>query len=181
MKKKFISLLSLSLSMLTTAIAFSSYGADGTITLTGAVILTGCTINSGAPNMTVPLGTVDANSLVGGAYSSDADFQIQLTNCPTGLSKASVVLDGTAHPTDMNSFANTASSTPATNVGIRLFNNTGQIETMIPPQGSSSQITITGQSATLPLTARMVGLASGTNLPGAGNVSATINYTILYQ
>ena len=153
-----------------------------TITFTGKVIESACTISVNDGNASLDLGsTLAADIATSGQTGAPKEFNISLADCPKAAAgiptKAFVKFTG---DTDGNTsyFKNTSGSgTAATNTGVMLkdskgtpiINNDGHAQIDLPAVGGDINLTY---SAMLVATA---------NTPTQGDVSSTLTYTVSYE
>ncbi|MBK5142613.1 type 1 fimbrial protein [Budviciaceae bacterium BWR-B9] len=119
--------------------------ADGTITFNGTVTDSACTaiasvtadtVATGTPisaTLTLPPVTTTTLNAATGTYAGQTPFSIQLTGCEaaTGLSNVRALFTTSNTPSgDAHVMANTAATTPATNVAVAIMqqNGTTQID-----------------------------------------------------
>ncbi|HEX4503371.1 MAG TPA: fimbrial protein [Scandinavium sp.] len=92
--------------------------ADPTINVSGNVIASPCTVDTGTVTKLVELGTVNKQDLPnagdGGVWS---DFDLLVSNCPTGTSKVTAIFTGTPDIEDSTAWKNSGTSS---NVALRL-------------------------------------------------------------
>lgn len=156
---------------------------DGTITFTGSITDTTCEIvvNGGSADATVTLPTVSANALANvGDTAGTTPFTIALSNCSgTSLATASTWFEaGTYVDADTGRLLN---SGDAANVDVQLLNSNLGVITAGGTSGSSQQndvaVDISGGSGTLNYYAQYYATAS----VGAGSVTSSVNYSIVYE
>ncbi|TCG06053.1 fimbrial protein [Paraburkholderia steynii] len=186
MKKRILSTAAFGLMALLSAAA---QAADGTITITGSVTDTTCSINgtaSGtAADVAVVLPTVQAGSLAAAGatagISNLGDIRLALSGCSGAATKAVARFEnGPTVDQSSGYLTNQASASPAQNVQVRLLNaNTQPINILTGGNNTlaSNGATITGGAATLNYFAQYY--ATGKAQPG--NVNTSIQYTMQYQ
>lgn len=181
----------LSLGMATTALA-----ADGTITFSGAVTNTTCTIGgSDSGNQTVLLPTVSTTSLQSaGQTAGTTAFQITLSNCSAGSDGGGATPEVTTYfesgPTvdpDTGTLRNAADG-GAGQVNVQILGSNsnpivvGSQVSAAGNQQNSQRVTLNGDpsagtgSATLNYAARYYATGQAT----AGQVNTTVQYTLAY-
>jgi major type 1 subunit fimbrin (pilin) len=136
--------------------SFGAHAADGTITITGTLSNTTCSIN-------------------GKASGTAADVAVTLPTVSAGTLSAAGAVAGTSSPTGI-----TMALTPATNVEVRLLNASMQpinIVTGLNNDIAGNGATITTGSANLKYFAQYYATGKAT----AGNVSTNVQYTMQYQ
>ena len=111
-------------------VSAGSYAADGKITFTGKVTAASCDVAAGSKDFTVTLPSVskDALGTVAGTVAGHTSFNISLENCESQTStaeKVRVAFSGIADVNNIYVLKNTASGTPATGVGLQLFQQDG--------------------------------------------------------
>lgn len=178
MKTKLLSVLALAAAALASQHAMA---ADGTITFTGSITASTCTINGGTKDFAVPMPTVPATSLAtAGAPSGTTPFTIALTSCTP--------VTGTVH-TYFESGVTTDTATGnlkldaggATNVQIQLANASdgSSIKAGFADASQNSKTAaLTAGAGTLQYVARYVAV-NGAAVAGPANSS--VKYTISYQ
>ena len=166
--------------------SFGAHAADGTITITGSIADTTCSINGVASgtqaNLPVTLQPVTSGSLsAAGATagtSNQADMQLKLTGCGGTATKAIARFENgsTVDPTT----GNLINSGTATNVQVRLLN-----AQMAPINIATSANNVSGvNSATIAAGAATVGYFAqyyATGKATAGTVNTTVQYSMQYQ
>jgi major type 1 subunit fimbrin (pilin) len=164
--------------LLTTA----AQASDGTITITGAVTATTCTINGGgaASSFTVPLPTVSTSALpANGATAGRTAFKIALTGCtPTTGTVATYFEPGTQVDLTTNRLKNGGT---ATNVQVGVLNGDDMSAVLVgaaQASQNSHSASITAGAATLNYYAQYV--ATG-GAAGAGSVNTSVTYTLIYS
>ncbi|MGQ7933290.1 fimbrial protein [Paraburkholderia sp. D1E] len=169
--------------------SFGAEAADGTITFTGTVSDTTCSINgtaSGSPAdfavvlPTVSAGTLAAQGAVAGT-SSPTDITLALSGCSGTATKAVAAFEnGSTVDQTTGYLTNQAVSGAAANVEVRLLNASLQpinVTTGLNNDISTTGATISGGSANLKYFAQYY--ATGKATPGAVNTS--VQYTMQYQ
>ncbi|GAB3769884.1 fimbrial protein [Ramlibacter monticola] len=128
-------------------------------------------------NVSANLGTQQASAFTGiGSFTSAASFNIQLANCPIGMSAITYQIDPTTAVvanTGQSVVTLNAGST-ATGVGVQLLDGSGTPF----PLGSPTSLGNAGGSYTIPLKARFY-QTGGT--VGGGTANAAMTFTITYQ
>lgn len=190
---------------LTTAAALplGSQASDGTITFTGAVTASSCTIsvNGGvnAGTATVALPTVDTAALTGGLATSTAAgtfFSIGLSNCsaandlgapsPNGTAPTHVQIYFEAGPTVDQATGGLINTTGAgfSNVEVKLYNASGSVAvgTQIMPGTPTNQPTVlTMSGGTEWFYAGYSTSGAGVGGATAGAVSTQVTYSLIYS
>ena len=161
-----------------TASAANTVG-DGTITITGTVNSSTCKINggNGPATIDVALPTVSTTSLnAAGAVAGRTPFSIALTGCGS-LTKATTFFE--PGPTVLSDGHLKNASGNATGVEVELLNNDFSSINLAGAPGSqnSQQATLASGAATLNYYAQYYATAAA----GAGSVSTSVQFTMLYQ
>jgi|HubBroStandDraft_5_1064220.scaffolds.fasta_scaffold22952_3 major type 1 subunit fimbrin (pilin) len=187
--KSFISAFALVTGVLLGLASVSAQAADGTITFSGTVSDSTCSINgaaSGTPaNMAVTLPVVPASSLSAtgatAGTSAATDLVFNLTACTGAATKAVAVFENGSNVDQSNgTLKNTATTAPAQNVQVQLLN-----ASLLPINivtGSNNDIasngaTISGNAASLKYFAQYY----ATGKAQSGAVATTVQYTMQYQ
>lgn len=153
-----------------------------TITFTGKVIESACTISVNDGNASLDLGsTLAADIATSGQTGAPKEFNISLAGCPKAAvgvpTKAFVKFSG---DTDGNTsyFKNTTSSeSPATHTGVMLKDGKG---TAIINNDGNGQINLPAEGGDISLTYSAM-LVATANTPTQGDVSSTLTYTVSYE
>jgi major type 1 subunit fimbrin (pilin) len=189
MKQRIISALFVAAVGATALLSMKAHAADGTITFTGTVSDTTCSINgvtSGNPAdiavtlPPVPAGALASAGATAGTTNSGA-IQMQLTGCSGTATKAVARFENGSTVDQSNGYLlNQSSVTPAQNVEIRLLNASMQpinILTGANNDISANGATITGGAVTLKYFAQYF----ATGKAQAGGVTSSVQYTMQYQ
>ena len=167
---------------LVAAASFSqpAFAVDGTITFTGAVSATTCTINgneTGSNNFDVLMPTVGVDSLASaGETAGNTPFTIRLTACTPDTGMVHTLFEpgagGNAATGNL-----TIAAGGAANVEVRLLNgDESPINVTVADAAQNSHaVALVGGEATLPYIAQYFALGPA----GAGTVHATSKYTII--
>ncbi|MEI5999720.1 type 1 fimbrial protein [Paraburkholderia bengalensis] len=167
----------------------SVMAADGTITITGSVTDTTCSINgaaSGSPaDVAVTLPSVPTSSLKSAGATAGTsnlgDIKLALSGCSGAATKAIARFEnGPTVDQASGNLMNQASASPAQNVQVRLLNaKTEPINVLTQDNNDigTDGATISGGAATLNYFAQYY--ATGEAQPG--NVSTSVQYTMQYQ
>lgn len=165
----------------------------GTITFSGQVVASTCavTVNNTTANATVTLPTVNNLDLNGtGKTAGATPFTIDVTGC-TAISNPSIASIKTrflAQNVNGANLANTANTTPATNVAIQLLQDTGVIgskddtalnfTTGYAESGTKLLAdAIDSNVVKFPFVAQYI----ATGAAAAGTVQAIVDYELVYQ
>lgn len=152
----------------------STYGSLSVNPVT--VTVSACTVNTASQNLVVTLPDVTANTLTTtGATSGLTPFQINLT-CNAGAT-ASITMSTASYygSSSLGVVAPTTGSGYAANVGVQLLQSNGTT----PVNFGTAQSVGTTPSGTLSIPFYAQYYATGA--AGAGNVSATVTFTMTYQ
>ncbi|SFS17317.1 major type 1 subunit fimbrin (pilin) [Dyella sp. OK004] len=157
----------------------SASAADGTINITGTVNASTCKINGGASPATinVALPTVSTTSLsAAGAVAGRTAFALNLTNCGS-LTKAQTFFE--PGPTIMADGNLKNASGTATGVEVQLLNSDFSNINLAGTSTTqaSQQTTLTTGAGNLNYYAQYFATAAA----GAGTVSTSVQFTMLYQ
>lgn len=126
--------------------------ADASLTLSRNVVASPCTIDTNTVNKTVELGTVQRRDLqTAGEGGEWQDFDLLLTNCPTGTTKVTAMLSGTVDTQDATAWKNSGTST---NMALRIASR-DRSQAVAPGDSLDQNVNISTRSATFPLSARM--------------------------
>ena len=152
---------------------------DGTINITGTVNASTCKINGGASPATVnvTLPTVSTTSLsAAGVTAGRTAFALNLTNCGS-LTKAQTFFE--PGPTIMADGNLKNASGTATGVEVQLLNSDFSTINLAGTAStqSSQQATLTSGAGSLNYYAQYFATAAA----GAGTVSTSVQFTMLYQ
>ncbi|KKZ55537.1 fimbrial protein [Haemophilus haemolyticus] len=183
-KLTFVASLVFSASIIMNASAY-----DGVVSFTGKVVDQTCTVKTESKDLKVKLPTVSKKQLdtVGNTVGKTA-FNIKVENCSAASPEASKVAAyflPNAEYIDENThnLKNTATSSKADNVQVRLLDNNFQpiqvgenIDTQYPAS-SNSFSTINGNAASVRYYAEYIATGSAT----PGNVTAKVEYDIVYK
>lgn len=170
-------------------VAIGAHAADGTITITGTITDTTCSINGtatgSAADKSVVLPTVSASSLatqgaVAGT-SNPTDLTFNLTGCTGTATKAVARFENGSTVDQTNGYLKNQSATgAATNVEVRLLNASMQpinITTGANNDIATNGAAITSGSAALQYFAQYY----ATGKAAAGALSTSVQYTMQYQ
>ncbi|MFL9911687.1 fimbrial protein [Paraburkholderia sp. RL17-337-BIB-A] len=166
--------------------SFGAHAADGTITITGTVSDTTCSINgtqtgaSADKSITLPevtAGTLSATGKTAGT-SNPTDLALTLSGCSGAATKAIAHFEN-GSTVDQNS-GNLLNAGTATNVQVQLLNSKMQpinVTTNSNNQLATDGVTITGGAASPKYFAQYYATGKAT----AGTVSSQVQYTMQYQ
>lgn len=161
--------------------AFSASAVDGTINITGNINASTCKIGGAASPATIAvnLPTVSTTSLNGtGTVAGRTPFSIALSGCGS-LTKATTFFE--PGPTVMADGNLKNVSGTATNVEVQLLNSDFTTIALNAASGAqgSNQAALTGGNGTLNYYAQYFATAAAG--AGAGTVSTSVQFTMLYQ
>jgi major type 1 subunit fimbrin (pilin) len=166
--------------------SFGAHAADGTITFTGSVSSSTCSINGIAAGTQAPLpvtlqsATTAALTAAGQTANTtnQSDMQFKLTGCTGPATKAIAHFENGA--TVDQTTGNLMNSGSATNVQIRLLNAQMQpinLVTSANNMSGANSVAIVDGSATVGYFAQYYATGKAT----AGTVGSTVQYTMQYQ
>ncbi|CAP44816.1 fimbrial protein [Bordetella petrii] len=165
------------------AAAHVAAAADGTITFTGQILATSCTINvngKGNANDTVALPQVNISALATTAATAGwTPFEIKLTGCQGPLVSAMANFEPGPNVTPQGRLKNIATVLPASAVDIAL-RQAGSTNNIVVGSAASTQstpVSFNTGAATLQYEAGYYATAPAT----AGAVESNVTYSIVYQ
>lgn len=160
--------------------ANTAHAVDGTINITGKVISSTCQINGGASpaaiNVTLP--NVSTTSLTAaGAVAGRTPFNIALSGCGS-LTKATTFFEPGPTVLADGNLKNTA-ATPASGVEVQLLNGDFSAINLGGAAAAQNSATanLTSGAGTLNYYAQYYANAAA----GSGNVTSSVQFTMLYQ
>jgi major type 1 subunit fimbrin (pilin) len=151
-----------------------AFAADGTITFSGEIAASTCTINSGSPNLAVDLPHVGASALGSsvGTVAGTTPFTIDLSGCSaTGPVKAYFEPGTTIN-------ADGRLDTGVAGVDLRLLNDS-QSAIDLNTQAGTTTATIASNAASLKYYVQYYNNGAGSI--GTGAVTSSVAYSIVYQ
>lgn len=126
--------------------------ADTSISVSGNVVATPCTVDTDTVNKTVDLGTLQRRDLqTAGEGGEWQDFDLLLTNCPAGTTKVTALLSGTVDTQDATAWKNSGTST---NMALRIASR-DHATAYASGESLDQNVNISTRSASFPLSARM--------------------------
>ncbi|WP_336212678.1 fimbrial protein [Enterobacter sp. P82] len=126
--------------------------ADASLTLSGQVVVSPCTVDTDTVNKTVDLGTLQRRDLqTAGEGGEWQDFDLLLTNWPAGTTKVRATVSGTPDPQDATAWKNSGTST---NMALRIASR-DRSQIVAPGDSLTQNVNISTRSASFPLSARM--------------------------
>lgn len=162
------------------ALAGNGYAATGTITISGKVLATTCTVkvnNAGTGDGTVVLPTVSVSDLTSGETAGDTSFTIDM-NCSAAVDNVKPYFEPTNVDAATGYLVNTAGTGGAKNVEIQLLDHTNKVINLIANDATAMDLADDTTATQLRYTARYY--ASGADAV-AGTVSTSAVYTLNYQ
>ncbi|WNC92930.1 fimbrial protein [Paraburkholderia sp. FT54] len=189
MKQRMISALVVTAIGVVALLSVKAHAADGTITFTGSVSDTTCSINgvtSGSPAdiavtlPPVPAGALASAGATAGTTNSGA-IQMQLTGCSGAATKAVARFENGSTVDQSNGYlVNQSVAAPAQNVEIRLLNANLQPINIL--SGSNNDVATNGAPiAAGNATVNYFAQYYATGKAQAGAVTSSIQYTMQYQ
>lgn len=159
-----------------------AYAYDGTISITGNISTTSCTISvaGGGSNGSITLPTIASKALAAtSATAGSTPFTISLSGCSGPATQAAIWFE---NDSNINTAGRLINSGTASNVDVAIYNTTSSSHILIGQTssvfGSSGMaFPISNGNATLSYLAKYY--ASG--IATAGTVIASVNYTVQYQ
>ncbi len=169
----------LTAAVLTSGMAQATNYPAGSVTLNGSVVGTTCIFSltgTGASANTFTLPPVPVSAFSGiNTEAGQTYFDVNLSNCGT-ISSAGLMFSGAADSDQADAFENTATSTPATGVAVRLRSALGYI---FPPNVLTGGTGAFGNGAiTLHFTSQYVQTTA--TFPTDGNVLANATLNLVY-
>ncbi|HDP7990023.1 F17 fimbrial protein [Escherichia coli] len=172
------------LGILAAASSSATLAYDGTINFTGKVVAQTCSVSSGSKNLTVTLPTVSEASLAAATNTAGlTPFTIELTGCNASAASGAQNVKAYFEPnatTDYDTGNLNIAASSANNVQIQLLNADGVTPIKLGQDATGQSVTavqIDNAAMKLRYNAQYYATAQAT----AGDVSATVNYTIVYQ
>lgn len=164
------------------ALAVASFAAahasDGTLTFSGSLTSSTCSVSAGSANQTVTLPSLAASTLASAGDTAGAvQFQIAVTGCSGGTATATPYFESGANVTTTGRLANTGN---AGNVEIQLLNaslGVMDLKGVNPSAQSSTAAAVSGGSATATFVAKYY----ATGAASAGSVASSVTYSMVYQ
>jgi major type 1 subunit fimbrin (pilin) len=161
----------------------SAYASDGTVTVTGSVSGTTCTIvgngTSGTGSFTVALPKVSKSDLAAAGNTAGAvNFTIGVTACSGTSTTITPFFEGGANVNTSGRLSNAATTGPATGVDVQILQGSNVV-VMGASAGSQnvSAATLTSNAASVQFTAQYYATAAAT----AGAYSSSFTYSIAYN
>ena len=174
MKKKII--ITMTAIALQILMSQSVMAADSNLNITGKVVASACSVDTGSVTLGIPLGDVDASVLAAAGKSSpwSALYNISLSGCPSTTTSVNATFSGTADTNDTNGYKNAGGGSTAVSVELAKTDGT----TFLKNGTSFGDVAVASGKITMPVKARMYTKA-GSVTPGA--VSAAILVAFTYK
>ncbi|MFL9857501.1 fimbrial protein [Paraburkholderia madseniana] len=168
--------------------SLGAQASDGTITFTGSLSDTTCSINGKAagtpadiPGVQLPEVSASALGTAGATAGRTQPIVLALTGCSGTATKAVAFFESGPTVDKSNGYLmNQAATSPATNVEVRLLNASFQpinITKGVNNDIATNGVPISGNAATL----NYYGEYYATGKATSGAVSTSVNYTMQYQ
>lgn len=168
----------------------SAFAADGTISVTGEIGGTTCTISAGSgtgpgagANFQVDLLKVQKSALskpddTAGAKGFNIFVGGPAADCPDGT-KVAVLFESTSAAVDplTGNLKNTAPATPAANLQVQIYDSLAKAPMDLRTGNASTTVEVASGLATLPFAARYI--ANG-GPAGAGLVRTDVQYSVTF-
>lgn len=158
--------------------AFAS-AADLTINFTGEITDQTCTINGGKNTMDVAMPTIAAkNFKAKGDVAGTTPFNVQLTNCPSGVTKVRGLFELGPNVDTASGNLKIAAGTanPAGNVQIKLLDSaTNQVRA---DGGQTAQTAVSSGNATIQMYSQYVATADTVS---AGKTNTSVGFSVVYN
>jgi len=159
-----------------------AHASDGTITFTGNIAATTCTISvaGGSSSGSITLPNISTKALaVTSATAGSTPFSVSLSGCTGSATQAAIWFE---NDSNINSSGRLINTGTASNVDVAIYNSTSSAHILIGQTstafGSSGMaFPISGGSSTLNYLAKYYAHGIAT----AGTVTANVNYTVQYQ
>ncbi|WP_010431823.1 fimbrial protein [Enterobacter mori] len=147
--------------------------ADASLTLSGNVVASPCTIDTDTVNKTVVLGSLQRIDLrTAGEGGEWQDFDLLLTNCPAGTSNVTALLSGTVDSQDATAWKNSGTSG---NMALRIASR-DHATAYAPGSSLQQSVNISSRSVSFPLSARMF-TPQGSATPGTFQSVMNVDFT----
>ncbi|MEB4677282.1 fimbrial protein [Enterobacteriaceae bacterium G50] len=160
-------------------------GGGGKITFNGTVTSAPCTIKDSDTDKKVGLGEVPATYINTNTHSDAQDFDITLENCTVGgfndgaggtISKVNITFTSSNVVSGGSGLLSNTAAGGAANVGVRLMDGDGKNITL----GTAKTLDLNKDSTTQTLPFKAWMEKTGADA-GTGVVTATANYTLIYN
>ncbi|MGL5387206.1 MAG: fimbrial protein [Serratia sp. (in: enterobacteria)] len=157
------------------AVGMASSAVQATdLNLTGTVVATPCTVDTGSVSQDVDFGQLRATDLTtAGNASPWMPFEVKLVNCPVSTTSAKVTFSGTRVSTDATLFANAGS---AINAAVQMAQAANK--SLVQGDGSSMTVAVDAlHKATYALAGRVI----STGNTGPGTFRSVVQMSFTYQ
>ncbi|MBW7981904.1 fimbrial protein [Enterobacillus tribolii] len=155
--------------------------ADATLNFSGKLVAPACTVGSTlAAGQNVDLGSTGRVQLQHANQAGEwQEFDLVLTNCPTGTTKSTVTFTGTPDGVNDTLFANAEpTDTAATHVAVQMAERGNLSNVLSNGSTLEKNVDSTAKTVTFPLAARLYTPDGGAR---AGKVKATVLVNFTYQ
>lgn len=156
----------------------SVFAADNSITISGSIQNTSCTVSTDSADQTVFLGDIASRTFYqAGATSMPVQFTVDLQNCTGSMSGVTVTFNGTADGTEPALLGLDSGTNAASGLGIAILDAN---RTLIPVNNPSSNyaIDITKPDNALVFYAQYQSTGASVT---AGSATATATFNLTYQ
>lgn len=159
-----------------------AHASDGTITFTGNIAATTCTISvaGGSSSGSISLPTISTKALaVTSATAGSTPFTVSLSGCTGAATQAAIWFENDSNVNSSGRLINTGT---ASNVDVAIYNTASSSHILIGQTASTfgssgTAFPISSGNATLNYLARYYARGVAT----AGTVTTSVNYTVQYQ
>lgn len=149
--------------------------ADASLALTGNVVASPCTVDINTVNKIVELGTAQRRDLqTAGEGGEWQDFDLLLTQCPSGTTKVTATLSGAVDPQEPSAWKNSGTST---NMALRIASR-DRSKAIAPGDLLDENVNLSTRSAVFLLSARMFTPQGGAT---AGTFQSVMNVDFTWQ
>lgn len=149
--------------------------ADPSITVSGKVVASPCTVDTDTVNKIVDLGSLQRRDLqTAGEGGEWQNFDLLLTNCPAGTTRVTATLSGTPDSDDATAWKNSGTSEK---MALRIASR-DHSQTVASGDSLDQNVNISTRSASFPLSARMFTPQGSAT---AGTFQALMNVDFTWQ
>ena len=149
--------------------------ADPSISVSGKVVASPCSVDTDTVNKTVDLGPLQRRDLqTAGEGGEWQNFDLLLTNCPAGTTRGTATLSGTPDTDDASAWKNSGTSEK---MALRIASR-DHSQTVAPGDSLDQNVNISTRSASFPLSARMFTPQGSAT---AGTFQAVMNVDFTWQ
>jgi len=146
-----------------------------TVNITGRIIASACTVDSGTINQTVDFERVIASDFPSiGSAGSWKDFSLSLSSCPASTTKVEGTFSGNSDDNDQTKYANSGTGT---GLALQVSSRDHQ-EDFGPNSTMTESVNSSNQTVVFPLSARLVKV---TDQIGSGTFRSEVLVTFSYQ